>query len=198
MEAPEEKWLQLREEINALDYLRRAGIFIREAETDVTAWKWTMIALHGAIYGFAVAAARGTNYDQVLTKKGKLLQFWDVLKLCQDPDHMQMLIHSRPLILSTEEKESLEILTSLLRNEFLHFKPKSWLIEIHGMPKVALDALAVIRFLALETGTYTHLTDVEASEIEQVVRETSNYLRRTELYQELMIGQELHRRGLAG
>ena len=40
---------------NALDYLRRAEGFISEAKHNPIAWKWVTIALHGALYGFAIS-----------------------------------------------------------------------------------------------------------------------------------------------
>ena len=54
-------WLRLTEETNALDYLERAGSFIVDADQDNFAWKWVVLALHGALYGFAIAACKGTN-----------------------------------------------------------------------------------------------------------------------------------------
>jgi hypothetical protein len=37
-----ERYLSFSEETNALDYLERAGQFIREAATDDSAWKWVV------------------------------------------------------------------------------------------------------------------------------------------------------------
>jgi hypothetical protein len=53
-----ERYVKLTEESNALDYLERAAQFIREATADDHAWKWVVISLHGAIYGFAICACK--------------------------------------------------------------------------------------------------------------------------------------------
>lgn len=196
MTALEAQWLRLSEETNALDYLRRTVRFVREAESDVTAWKWVIISLHGALYGFAVAAARGTDHERVLNKKGRLLGFWDVLKRCQDPTYMRMLVNSKPLVLSVEEKESLDFLTRELRNEFIHFRPNLWSLEIHGMPQIALDALRVIGFLALETNTFVHLNEAQEREVETLVQETSTFVKGTALYAELLQAKDACRRAL--
>ncbi|HWR90533.1 MAG TPA: hypothetical protein VN260_09745, partial [Dissulfurispiraceae bacterium] len=71
--------MRLTEETNALDYLEKAASFIRETEQNGLAWKWVVLALHGALYGFAICASQGTNYENVtkVTKKGerKLISF---------------------------------------------------------------------------------------------------------------------------
>ncbi len=59
------KWLRLTEEINALDYLEKASYYIRETEVDVYAWKWVILALFGALYGFAICACKGSSPDWV-------------------------------------------------------------------------------------------------------------------------------------
>jgi len=84
-----QKWLTLTEETNALDYLERAGQFITEADTNPSAWKWVVLALHGALYGFAIAACKGTNYETVIrkTKRGAehLISLDEALTKCADP-----------------------------------------------------------------------------------------------------------------
>ncbi len=46
------------------------------------------------------------------------------------------------------------LLKKELRNMFEHYIPSVWAIEIHGLPKITMDILDVIRFLAIETRTY--------------------------------------------
>lgn len=182
---PEAQWLRFNEATNALDYLRRASVFAREAESDIIAWKWVAIALHGALYSFAVVAARGSDSRSVLKGEDKLLGFWKVLKRCQDPNHMRMSVQSKHLEMSEGENESIEFLTTILRNEFSHFKPQFLSIEIHGMPQIAIDALRIIGFLALETKTHTDLDEVQKQEVKTLIQETSSYLKDTNLYKEL-------------
>ena len=191
--APEAQYLRLNTEQNALDYLERAAIFIKETVGDIKTWKWVMIALHGALYGFAIAASAGTNpSNSVMTKRDKLIGFWDALKLCQDPDHMNMLIHSKPLILSESQKESIRFMKNHLRNGFEHFTPKLWAIEIHDMPQIAIDVLEVIRFLALETNTYIHLADEEYNLVDSLVHQSIAFIRETALYKEMKLAEELY------
>jgi hypothetical protein len=183
-------YLRLTEETNALDYLEKASYFVQKTEEDLTAWKWVVIALHGALYGFAVCACRHTsNYNVTIsTKKGdKLIGFWDALEICQDSRRMKMLIHSKHLILTEEQKRSIEFLTNVLRNNFEHYLPKLWSIELHGMPQIAIDVLNVIRFLALEAGTYINLNEAQRERIDFLISEAEHFLEKCQLHKEIQL-----------
>ncbi|HEC65640.1 MAG TPA: hypothetical protein ENI23_10110 [bacterium] len=78
------KYLRLTEETNALDCLERAYYYICQIDKDTMAWKWVIIGLHGALYGFAISACRQTNGENVAykTKKGedRLIKHWSFAK----------------------------------------------------------------------------------------------------------------------
>jgi len=59
------KWLRLTEASNALDDLQRTHDFLRIVDRDEMAWKWVIISLHDALYGFMVCALTGTDPDNV-------------------------------------------------------------------------------------------------------------------------------------
>ena len=86
--------LVFSDETNALDYLKRGALFVREAAADDHAWKWVIISLHGALYGFAVCACKGTDYSTVTcqTKGGdrKLISFQQAIAACQDPQRIMI------------------------------------------------------------------------------------------------------------
>ena len=158
---PKERWLRLTEETNALDYLEKAHDYIGQTESSDIAWKWVVLSLHGALYGFAICSLKGTNYDRVLKKDGRLISFGEALKRCQDSRYMRMTIMSRPLQLSAQERDSIRILRQHFRNNFEHYRPKLWYIELHGMSQIAICVLRVIRFLALDAGNYVNLTSTQ-------------------------------------
>jgi len=186
------KYLRLTEETNALDYLGRAASFIRETEKELLAWKWVVLSLHGALYGFAICACQGTNYENVTIKNNrgeKLISFDDALKQCQDPSQMRMLVHSQPLVLSDSQKDSIRRLKKELRNKMEHYIPSGWSIEIHGMPQIAIDVLDVIRFLAVETGTYIHLNQAQIKKVKSYVYQSKCFLKGTKLYRDVLHAQ---------
>jgi hypothetical protein len=187
-------YLRITEETNALDYLIRAGEFIKETEKNKLAWKWVILSLHGAIYGFAICASQGTNYESVTykTKKGiqRLISFDEALKRCQDKTKMKMLIHSQHLVLTESQRESIDIAKNELRNKFEHYIPSGWSIEIHGLPQIAIDLLDVIRFLAIETKTYIHLNQTQIRKLKSVVFQSKKILKNSRLYKESIIASE--------
>jgi hypothetical protein len=180
----EEKWIQFKEETNALDYLRRACTFIRETEDQPRSWKWVMIGLHGALYGFAVSACQHTSTENVTNDRDYLIGFWDALERCQDPEWMNVLTHSQHLELTEEQEEAIRKMKNMLRNNFEHFTPKVWYIEIHGMPEVSIHVLEVIQFLAVETQTYVMLRKEKKEEVNKLVDNTIRFLKSTDLYKE--------------
>ena len=179
------------EETNALDYLEQAYHYIYKTEININAWKWVILTLHGASYGFAICALKGTNPDNVTfeTKKGekRLIGFDEALKRCQDPKWMRMTVMSKHLQLSDQQKESIQILKKWFRDNFEHYMPKGWLIEVHVMPQIALDVLEVIRFLALETGNYVHLNEAQKRRIKSIVFQSKRNLKQSQLYKEFKL-----------
>lgn len=60
--------LQTNEVENAIDYLEKAAYYYRNRE-DKQWFKWIMISLHGALYGFGICAIKGTNPSDRILKK---------------------------------------------------------------------------------------------------------------------------------
>ena len=185
------KWLRLSEETNALDYLEKAHLFLNNVDQDKRAWKWVILCLHTSIYGWAICTLRGTNPDRVTitTNKGreKLISFPEAIARCQNPRFMKMTISSKVLLLSPSQRESIRLLKSVFRDNFEHFIPKAWSIEIHGFPRMAIDILEVIRFLALESGNYTHLSHSEMRRVRSLVHQSIRLIRQMRLYQESLV-----------
>jgi hypothetical protein len=188
---PTLRYLELTEESNALDYLEKAATFLRSAERNPMDWKWVILALFGALYGFMICALKGTNLDNVLLAKKKggprLIDFAEAFRRCKDPAWMNMTVYSKVLQLSSRQEESLSQIRELLRNNFEHYQPCNWSIELHGMPQIAIDALDVIRFLSLEAGNYTRLAAQDRTRIEELVAGSQAFLRGTQLFGEAQI-----------
>jgi hypothetical protein len=188
------KWLSLTEETNALDYLGQAHHYIQQTEKKDIAWKWVILTLHGALYGFAICACRGTSSRKVIYKTRKkvekLISFDKALERCQDPNWMRMTATSKHLQLSNQQDDSIQRLKEDFRNNFEHFIPKSWLIELHGMPKIAIDVLEVIRFLALDTGNYVNLSDSQKRKLRSIVFQSKRILEQSQLHKEYKLAQK--------
>ncbi len=178
----------MTEELNAIDYLEKAYLFIQQAKNDKMAWKWVVLSLHGALYGFAICACKGTNNLNIVrrTKTGKefLIGFDKALEKCQNPECMTMTVSSQPLQLTQNQKKSVEYLKDKLRNMFIHYKPMHNNIELHGLPQISIDILNIIKFLALETGNYVNIDQKQYDRIGQIIEQGKTLLEQHSLYKE--------------
>lgn len=184
------KYLRLTEETNALDYLEKAGEFISQTLTDQRAWKWVVLSLHGALYGFAIAACKSSDYQSVVkvTKTGheRLITLDEALGMCKDAKWMGTLYGGLPLSLSVGQEDSIRRLKGTLRNNFEHYIPGGWSIELHGMPRISTDVLDVIRFLAIETFRYQHFSQPQRRMIKSIVFQSKRLLQKSPLHLELV------------
>jgi len=183
------KYLRLTEEMNALDYLEKAYFFIQQTENDVYAWKWVILSLFGALYGFAICACRGTSNLLVTykTKSGqeRLIGFRTAIRYCQDPNIMGQYVFSRELQLTKRQEDSIKRMHEVFRNQFEHYIPKLWSIEVHGWPQMAIDVLEVIRFLAIDTGNILfRLKSSQVRKIKSCVYQSKRILKNSKLYEE--------------
>jgi hypothetical protein len=79
-----------------------------------------------------------------------LISFDEAIARLQREENFQPL-DFRPLILSDDERRSLERLSKEFRNEFEHFSPKRWAIAQSEFPKIVEDVLRVINYIGLES-----------------------------------------------
>lgn len=191
-----DKYLRLTEETNALDYLERAGEFIGQTMTDHRAWKWVVLALHGALYGFAISACKSSDYQSVVkvTKKGheRLITLDEALQMCKNRIWMGSLYGGIPLVLTMSQADSIRRLKETLRNSFEHYIPSGWSIELHGLPRISMDVLDVIRFLAVETFRYQHLTQAQRKRIKSIIYRSRKLLESSPLHLELLEAERTH------
>lgn len=167
-----EKWLRLDELENAIDNLEMAAHFLEQVPSEKK-WKWTIIAIHQALYGFAICSVQGTDASWLIDKRSKkdeekLISVWEALKRAKDARWMHLGI-SQPLVTTPDEDAAIERLIKEFRNEFEHFRPKHWSIEVSGMPDIIARVLRVIRFLALESNCVVYPAEDEENRTQQIL-----------------------------
>lgn len=106
----------------------------------------------------ATIARKGKNDTQEL-----LISFWDALSRVQDGVcYMNSKTNQKPLILTTQEKDSISILGSGIRNMIMHFIPCIHQLPVQILKETFIVALKCIEFLALESNSFT-FNDIEFS-----------------------------------
>lgn len=174
------KFLRFTEETNALDFLERAGEFITETSTRPNAWKWVVLSLHGALYGFAISACKGTDSQSVVKKNrrghDRLITFDEALILCQDSNGSIL------LNLTNSQKNSVRRLKEELRNNFEHYIPGGWSIEMHCFPRISIDILDIIRFISIQTLCRLNLNQAQRKKIRSIVFQSKKKLKRSSFF----------------
>jgi len=56
------------------------------------------------------------------------------------------------------------------RNEFIHFTPKGWSLEMGGLPRVCLDALDLIQFFGWESSAVLWHKQVQLARSKRAVK----------------------------
>jgi hypothetical protein len=145
-------WLRLDERTNALDNLEMADHFIHSLPEPIR-WKWAIIALHQALYGFAVAAVQSTDSLSVLKNpddpESHLISIWEALRRAKDSRYLRS--DGTPLIVTEDEEVAIQRLVTEFRNSFEHFKPAGWSVDVSGMPRIVGRVVAVVHRIAIGT-----------------------------------------------
>jgi hypothetical protein len=84
-------------------------------------------------------------------KPPKLMSFLDLYDAIQSPDCMHRFVNTRVFEASESQTESVGILNDQLRNEFIHFLPKTNMIPIINLLLVVSDCIEIISFLAFDS-----------------------------------------------
>lgn len=131
-------------------------------------WRWVILTLHHSMQGFLVLALRGTHglhtmRDSTAAKwiaahetgnprpKDDLDSFLNLYKKAKLREKMTQTCFSKPLTTTKVQDRSVKQLHNL-RNDFMHFPPHSWLIEVSGLPRICVDCLSIIEFLGWKGG----------------------------------------------
>jgi len=166
-------WARFTTETNAADNLEKALYFLGNVKHHPEDWKWVIICCHTALYGFAVHVASGSDESSVVntTKKGnkRLISFGEALAICKNGIGAR-----QALILSDDEEQSINILQNEFRNNFEHFNPCSWSIEVSGFPHDIKNIINVTRRVAIDINFYNHLHDKEKENLLTVFDECLN------------------------
>jgi len=160
-------FLKTNEHEEAVSSLEVFTISLENVSEDVYYWKWAILALHNSLQGFMVLALRGGN--GILPLKDHIAEAW--LKAYREgkdypkeeldtflnlykkikSNNMNFFGHSIKFMPKGTQGYSVKKLNRL-RNDFIHFLPKSYLLEVSVLPKICLDCISIIEFLGWKCG----------------------------------------------
>jgi len=162
-------WLRTDEYEEAVRSLEWAFFISQSLETDPYFWKWFLITLHNSAQGFMILALWQGN--GLLTFRPNISKRWLEAYRSGEPYPIEKLDNFLNLYLKVKDSDflssagahcftpgdthdySLRKLNSI-RNEFIHFTPKGWSLELTGLPKICLDTLDLIEWLGWHSNAF--------------------------------------------
>lgn len=158
---------------------------------DQHAWKWVILALHGALQGACVChlvttarpvgAVTNDNRiewidyfeksrsDRALKKpKTKLMALPDLLKAVRKPNSVgQYCGINHQVTISDHELQWLVRIHNEFRNQFVHFNPTGWVFEVSGMPKLAQLIARIIKDIMTCHWAFKNLNEKQRNELKE-------------------------------
>jgi hypothetical protein len=160
------RFLRTSEHEEAVRSLEWAEIQARGLSADPYLWKWVFIALHNAAQGFMVLAL--WNGNGLLALRPRVAEKW--LKAYESGGQFPTEKLDEFLSLYAKVKDRFNFNTigagpfpsnesidasfqrlNEIRNDFTHFTPKGWSLELAGLPNICLDVLLLIEHFGWET-----------------------------------------------
>jgi len=180
-----ERWLRTDELEEATSALETTVESLRRAREDLYQWKWVILALHNSVQGFMVLALRGSHGLHTLRAEDaerwvrahesggpyptdlKLDRFLNLYAKVKG-DAMHMYVHSRTFVSVGTQDRSVRKLNAL-RNEFIHFVPQGWSLEVTGLPSICLDCLTTVGFLGWRSGNVLWSSEMNEARARQAM-----------------------------
>lgn len=159
-------YMRTDEESEAVAALAMVARMAGEVTSDIYAWRWVVLALHNAVQGFMALSLRHGNGFLALSPRcfaawmdayenngeyprEELDTYLNLYKKVKSRD-IGSVGGNRPFTPSGSQGRSIRKLNEL-RNEFIHFTPKGWSLEVTGLPQICMDCLKLVAFLGWET-----------------------------------------------
>ena len=163
----------------------------RTRESD-RAWKWVVLSMHSALQGAMVCHLSGGA--QIGALKGNCAKSWlnwlNERKYVEDEVPPKSFVASAPELLrrltgSSHRFENdcgqvIEITEAQsrsfkslhdLRNEFTHFHPKGWSVEMALIRESASDVLEILDTIAKDPWPFRHMAESERTALDSRIRE---------------------------
>lgn len=155
-----ENWFEFDEKKDLLSSLRMVNFAVTEVQADPSFWKWVIIGVHNALQASMVIHLSSIGND-LLVADEKTRACWEVAY-----EHGELLPELKmDTFLNLYKKiKKIEIFgykfkpecdqgnsirrINTIRNEYVHFVPKTWLVQKSGLPRICCDCLKVITILS--------------------------------------------------
>jgi hypothetical protein len=179
----------------------RSGTFISQ---DPQSWKWVALALHSALQGACVChltttaapigALTKSNTEEWLAyfeesrtnsdakpPQTRLKALPDLLKAVREARSAGDRSNEEGIVVSDKDLNWLRYFHDVVRNQFVHFEPMGWSLEVSGIPGIASLTSRIINDIADSGWAFRHqevawLAELRANllRLPQVLRSSSS------------------------
>ncbi|CAN5118060.1 hypothetical protein BH10PSE13_BH10PSE13_25940 [soil metagenome] len=162
-----ENWIRTDETQDVAGSIRHAIRIAQFVGEDSQAWKWVALALHSALQGACVCHLTTTappvgavemrnagewlaHFEELRTNlmakspKTRLMNLPDLLGAVRRPHSAGDHSNAVGIAISDAELRWLRRFHEDIRNQFTHFEPLGWSIEVSGIPKIATLVTRII------------------------------------------------------
>jgi hypothetical protein len=150
-----ETWLRTDEREDILASLRMASSSCETAVDDLTAWKWIVVGTHSTLQG-AMALHLGFGNDLLVASPEDAAAWLDAHE--NGAPYPEMMMDDFLSLYKKLKKHNILGYRfkpngtqggnirklNRFRNQFIHFMPQGWSIELSGMPAICIDCLNIV------------------------------------------------------
>ena len=165
-------FLRTNTSIEAFKSLEKLSETLSLIEDDIYQWKWAIIFIHNSMQAFMTLALESTYRVNVIRHKEKktgeitiyLLEFEELYKRIKKDKYMKQVVNSKTFAPTEEQNKAIKDLCSF-RNDFVHYVPKFWSIQLLRFPEMFLSVMSIIEFLIFESGNFLYKYEQEEADI---------------------------------
>jgi hypothetical protein len=185
-----ENWIRMDEAEDVAGSIRHVIRAAQVVGDDPLAWKWVVLALHSALQGACVchltttAAPVGAVTDRnagewlayfedsrtnpkAKPPKTHLMGLPDLLAAVREPHSAGDRSNTAGVVISESELNWLRRFHRDIRNQFAHFEPMGWSIEVSGIPEIAKLAARIIGDILQIGWAFRHQDDAQREEMQR-------------------------------
>lgn len=170
-------YIDTDEQNDVLASLEMVQLALSHCEDNPNYWKWVVIALHSALQGALVCHLSDTAQLGALSNKSTTnwLDWYNrgrkgtmpKKRLAGPQELLDRLIDGKAragrmdagsVTVSPDQKRDFDLLHEF-RNDFMHFQPTGWVIEISGMPRIVKSQTKIIADIFSKGWAFRHLDD---------------------------------------
>ncbi len=161
-------WVKFNEYENVLASTDLLALAVSQLREQPSNWKWMMLAAHDALQGAMVCAVQNTSCTNILNKQSEK-ETLDWLDKLEGDEPAQYLADFLTLLkkyrkkypssaITADQLNDIRKLHNQFRNNFAHFTPKGWSIEIAMLPKIIGNALNLVEMAMHQHQVTIHLS----------------------------------------